>query len=189
MTDTQSSTELLPCPFCGRSEKEFHLFPRKTGFDIYHVIRCYCGAQAEDWDENGAAKVWNTRAEPAEQQDDPVAWRVPISGMYEFFRSKEAALKERADYESDLTPEETAEVRANRDFDPEPLYRRPAAQAVKLDENAEFERWRKEQIASLVRMGYPDAAKAFRELGSVQWAGWQARACLDAVAKLNGIKP
>lgn len=37
-----------------------------------------------------------------------------------------------------------------------------------------FEEWRKEQIASLVRMGYPDAAKAFRDLGSVQWAGWQA---------------
>lgn len=40
--------------------------------------------------------------------------------------------------------------------------------------NAEFEVWRKEQIASLVRMYYPDAAKAFRDLGSVQWAGWQA---------------
>lgn len=37
-----------------------------------------------------------------------------------------------------------------------------------------FEEWRKEQIASLVRMGYPDAAKAFRDLGSVQWSGWQA---------------
>lgn len=41
-------------------------------------------------------------------------------------------------------------------------------------ENEKFEEWRKEQIASLVRMGYPDAAKAFRDLGSVQWAGWQA---------------
>lgn len=40
--------------------------------------------------------------------------------------------------------------------------------------NAEFEIWRKEQIASLVRMGYPGAAKAFRDLGSVQWAGFQA---------------
>jgi hypothetical protein len=49
-----------------------------------------------------------------------------------------------------------------------------------VDEEAEFEAWRKEQIDSLIRMGYPDAAKAFRDLGSVQWAGWQAR------AKLNG---
>jgi hypothetical protein len=37
-----------------------------------------------------------------------------------------------------------------------------------------FEEWRKEQIESLVRMGYLDAARAFRDLGSVQWAGWQA---------------
>ncbi|MGG5223461.1 hypothetical protein [Pseudomonas syringae pv. coryli] len=53
------------------------------------------------------------------------------------------------------------------------------AGAAKVDESAEFEEWRKEQIASLVRMGYPDAAKAFRDLGSVQWAGWQARAKLN----------
>lgn len=47
------------------------------------------------------------------------------------------------------------------------------------EENADFETWRKEQIASLIRMGYPEAAKAFRDLGSVQWAGWQARASLE----------
>lgn len=41
-------------------------------------------------------------------------------------------------------------------------------------ENQRFEEWRSEQIASLIRMGYPDAAKAFRDLGSVQWAGWRA---------------
>lgn len=41
-------------------------------------------------------------------------------------------------------------------------------------ENQKFEEWRKDQIASLMRMGYPDAAKAFRDLGSVQWAGFQA---------------
>ena len=56
-----------------------------------------------------------------------------------------------------------------------PLY----ARRTGLEENAEFETWRKEQIASLVRMGYPDAAKAFNDLGSVQWAGWQARAALE----------
>lgn len=41
-------------------------------------------------------------------------------------------------------------------------------------ENQKFEEWRNEQIAALVRMGYQDAAKAFRDLGSVQWAGWWA---------------
>jgi len=40
--------------------------------------------------------------------------------------------------------------------------------------NQKFEEWRNEQINSLVRMGYPDAAKAFRDLGSIHWAGWQA---------------
>ncbi len=56
-----------------------------------------------------------------------------------------------------------------------PLY----APRTGREENAEFETWRKEQIASLIRMGYPDAAKAFHDLGSVQWAGWQARAALE----------
>jgi len=41
-------------------------------------------------------------------------------------------------------------------------------------ENQKFDEWRNEQISSLIRMGYPDAAKAFRELGSIHWAGWQA---------------
>lgn len=41
-------------------------------------------------------------------------------------------------------------------------------------ENQKFEEWRNEQINSLVRMGYPDAAKAFRDLGTIHWAGWQA---------------
>lgn len=54
------------------------------------------------------------------------------------------------------------------------------AQAVKIDENAEFEKWRSEQVAVLERNGYPDGAKAFYDLGSVQWSGWQARAMLAA---------
>lgn len=50
----------------------------------------------------------------------------------------------------------------------------------KIEESTEFEKWRNEQIASLQRMGYPDAAKAFRNHGSLHWAGWQARAALAA---------
>jgi hypothetical protein len=71
--------------------------------------------------------------------------------------------------------------------DPEgfPVYRSQPAPVSAINENAAFEDWRKEQIASLVRMGYPDAAKAFRDLGSIQWAGWQARACLDKVKEQN----
>lgn len=41
-----------------------------------------------------------------------------------------------------------------------------------------FEKWRHTQADSLRRCGYPDAADAFIRLGSVQWAGWQARAAL-----------
>lgn len=40
--------------------------------------------------------------------------------------------------------------------------------------NSEFEVWRKEQIASLMRTGYPEAAKAFRDLGSIHWMAWQS---------------
>lgn len=46
------------------------------------------------------------------------------------------------------------------------------------DENAEFEKWRNDQISSLIRTGHHDGAVAFRSLGTVQWAGWQARARL-----------
>lgn len=60
------------------------------------------------------------------------------------------------------------------------------------NENEKFEAWREDQIAALIRMGYPDAAKAFRELGSVQWAGWQGRANLATQQKgqpVAWIKP
>lgn len=59
-----------------------------------------------------------------------------------------------------------------------PLYAAEAPRTSR-EENADFETWRKEQMTCLVRMGYPDAAKAFLDLGSVQWAGWQARAALE----------
>lgn len=47
------------------------------------------------------------------------------------------------------------------------------------DEEKAFDDWRKEQIASLLRMSCHDAATAFRNLGSVHWTGWQARAALE----------
>lgn len=46
------------------------------------------------------------------------------------------------------------------------------------DERQAFDRWRHLQADALERMGYPEAAEAFLRLGSVQWAGWQARAQL-----------
>lgn len=66
------------------------------------------------------------------------------------------------------------------------LYRHPPTPAVQAaGENASFEKWRNDQIASLERMGYPDAATAFRNLGSVHWAGWQGRAALAAPVQPN----
>jgi len=40
-------------------------------------------------------------------------------------------------------------------------------------ENQKFEEWRKEQIASLIRTGHLEAAKAFENLGSIHWMAWQ----------------
>ncbi|MGW7235489.1 hypothetical protein ACWGIE_20195 [Pseudomonas fulva] len=56
---------------------------------------------------------------------------------------------------------------------------------VERDEEKAFDDWRKEQIASLHRMNCHDAATAFRNLGSVHWTGWQARAALER-AEHNG---
>lgn len=52
-------TELLPCPFCG---DRHHAHER--GGDGWPVIRCLtCGAlgPCHEPDEDGAAKLWNTR--------------------------------------------------------------------------------------------------------------------------------
>ncbi|QZA71293.1 hypothetical protein AH02_51 [Pseudomonas phage AH02] len=40
--------------------------------------------------------------------------------------------------------------------------------------NESFEVWREEQIASLVRTGHLEAAKAFEQLGSIHWMAWQS---------------
>jgi hypothetical protein len=37
-----------------------------------------------------------------------------------------------------------------------------------------FEVWRKQQIASLVRTGHLDAARAFEQLGSIQGSVWDS---------------
>lgn len=54
-------------------------------------------------------------------------------------------------------------------------------------ESRAFEAWRNAQVESLRRMGCAEAADAFYNLGSVQWAGWQARASL-AVSVPEGWK-
>lgn len=54
-----------------------------------------------------------------------------------------------------------------------------------INESEEFEKWRNAQIDVLIRNGYPEGADAFLNLGSVQWAGWQARACLVKVKEMN----
>lgn len=53
-----------------------------------------------------------------------------------------------------------------------------AGQRNMENESRAFEAWRNAQVESLRRMGYAEAADAFYNLGSVQWAGWQPRASL-----------
>ena len=48
--------------------------------------------------------------------------------------------------------------------------------------NAEFEIWRNEQIASLIRTGHVQAARAFRDLGSIHWIAWQSAWTLSCAA-------
>lgn len=61
-----------------------------------------------------------------------------------------------------------------------PIHSPVEQRSIGAQENAEFENWRNTQIDVLVRNGYTEGAEAFRNLGSVQWAGWQARAQLPA---------
>ena len=48
--------------------------------------------------------------------------------------------------------------------------------------SAEFEVWRNEQIASLMRTGHVQAARAFRDLGSIHWMAWQSAWTLSRAA-------
>jgi len=108
-------------------------------------------------------------------QGEPVAYAYKV-----YVHSTGIGMVWRDKVEREAPDTEAVEVK-----DLSPLYASQPAPVSAINENAAFEDWRKEQISSLVRMGYPDAAKAFRDLGSVQWAGWQARACLDKVKELN----
>lgn len=42
------------------------------------------------------------------------------------------------------------------------------------ESDEKLEQWRKEQIASLIRTGHLEAAKAFEQLGSIHWMAWQS---------------
>lgn len=103
----------------------------------------------------------------AQHQGEPVAYsykaRVYATGIGMVWRDK---------IELEAPDTEAVEVK-----DLVLLYANPVAQAC-ANENANFDAWREDQIAALIRMGYQDAAKAFRDLGSIQWAGWQGRARL-----------
>lgn len=71
---------LLPCPFCGRTEEEFHRYSRKLCMDLVECIRCFCGAEINDYTTEGASKLWNSRATttPTDQRLQPSQRRAPI---------------------------------------------------------------------------------------------------------------
>lgn len=116
-------------------------------------------------------------AQPADQQGDPMAWKFCPECGCEEIRHQEGKHKQCSDchqeWFADIDYSDVVRGNLHR------LYRHAQPATAKVDEQAEFEAWRNEQIASLVRMGYPLAAKAFRDLGTIQWAGWQARANLN----------
>jgi len=109
-------------------------------------------------------------AQPADQQGGPAGW-AHENGLKELQERKSGTWPFITCLSSHKSPVDGVTVA---------LYRHAQPATAKVDENAEFYKWRDEQCASLERIGYTDAAKKFRELGSIHWAGWQAR------AKLNG---
>jgi hypothetical protein len=51
----------------------------------------------------------------------PDAWRVSISGNWEYFRTREQAEKELQAWQADYSPEELEEARADGMCEPEPV--------------------------------------------------------------------
>ena len=73
MTDqTINEVPLLPCPFCGRTEEKFHRYSRKLAMDIVQCIRCFCGAEINDYTAEGAFKLWNSRAPTTQAAIDAI---------------------------------------------------------------------------------------------------------------------
>lgn len=66
----------------------------------------------------------------AQGQGEAVAWRVPIAGWFEYFRTEDQARAARAEYESD----HEIDIESEDHAEPEPLYTAPPAQPAEQGE-------------------------------------------------------
>ncbi|MEE4652787.1 hypothetical protein V2L06_20390 [Pseudomonas alliivorans] len=150
------SRELLPCPFCGQAAR--------------YVAADYVDNSGEPWPfaecdacSTGApVEFWNKRAQPADQQGEPVAWTE--SDVLDFLS---VALRH-ADY-SGLAPTDILDGLRYMAEKGKPAYHAQPATA---------------KVVLPVRKR-PDPY-CYDQGGNANVAGWNA--CLDEVAKLNGIE-
>lgn len=154
MSDTRNSTELLPFPFCG----EMPVITKHHREEMYGFLHRCTVIGPISWgfreDKSSHVAQWNRRTQPAEQQDEPgaIVHRVEYeNGSVEFIENPTVGFEK---------------CRL------EPLYLRPAAQAVKLPGV--------DQLSNIIRQ-----VDGNHSLG----AGALAEKIIEAVAKLNGIKP
>lgn len=164
-----SAVHLKPCPYCGRAARyvaEDYVDKSGEPWPFAECDACNTGAPVE---------FWNTRAQPADQQGEPVAYQI---------RSKTDRSGSRWKPWRECTDEERAmhsfeagsfnrfgimrELRA--------LYAQPAT--AKVDERAEFELWADRHFASAdYSCNY--AGVYLKDWMRHSFAAWQARAKLN----------
>lgn len=162
--DVRVSRELLPCPFCGSSDVKI-----VTDDGIHFAQCCKCEATGPTGFKRGdeGDADWNTRAQPADQQGEPV-YQVGdgVNGWEDVSRLHYTACC--------LDPEE---------FEVRVLYRHARPATTKVDERAEFETWFTanctDEGLTLERCAARPEQYELDETDQL-YRGWQAR------AKLNG---
>lgn len=166
--------------------KEQQGHPLSLCSEWQELLRCF------EWLASHATEAQSTiarlEARVAELENgrgEPVAWNVHWSDNNEFYFT--SRIKERAD-----------KLAADPEYKIIPLFTGPPAPvAAKYQERVEFEKWIVGEWPTAplryVRDSLPEDDPLHGtycdEYLQRAWVGWQARACLDATAALNGVKP